>query len=74
MQNQALGLIGRALECVRIRDHHARTKFVHLAQCFGSVPCLGDDLNVRFVFQQSAQPLPQQDMVMHQQATNFVIA
>ena len=27
-----------------------------------------------FIFQQSPQSLPQQDMVVHQQATNFLIA
>src|SRR5439155_12325615 len=45
-----------------------------LLQRLRNIPGLGHDLHVRLVVQQSLQTLTQQDMVVHQKATNLLLA
>jgi hypothetical protein len=73
-QNQSLDLIGCALEYVRIGDHYLGTMFEYPLQGLGGIPCLRNYFNIGLVFQQTPQPLAQQDVIVHQKATNLFFA
>ena len=44
----------------------------YLVQRLGRIPCLGYYFHVRLILEQAPQSLPQQDMVVHQNASNFL--
>jgi hypothetical protein len=46
----------------------------HSLQRLGSIARLGDNVHVGFIFEQAPQPLPQQDVVVRQDAPNLLVA
>jgi hypothetical protein len=68
-----LRLWRRQIERTGVGDYYIGAQFMHFTQALGRVVGFADHSDVRFVLQQSAQTLPQEHMVMHEQATNLRI-
>ena len=67
-------LVYRTTENACTDYNHVRTLLEHSSECSGSIARLCQNLHVRLVCKQAPQTLPQQDMVVHQDAANFLIA
>jgi hypothetical protein len=72
--NQSLHLVGRASEDTRTSDNHVRTLLENSTERFDRIACLSHDFDIRLVGKQATQALPQQHVVVHQNAANFLIA
>ena len=74
LQDQPLHLIGRTSENIRIGNHYLRPMLKHSLQRLRRISRLGYDLHVWLILQQTPQSLPQQDMIVRQNAPNFLAA
>ncbi len=72
--NHSFHLVCRTTENVRAGNNHVRTLLEHSSECSGSIARLCYNLHVRLVCKQAPQTLPQQDMVVNQDAANPLIA
>jgi hypothetical protein len=63
-------LTGRAPKNARIRNDDFRPMLEHPLDRLRRIAGLSHHLNVRLIFEQTPQPLPQQNVIMHQHAPN----